>query len=85
MIQRTPAPLAAPTTFHDSIPQLAERLLGRSGYRALRQVHCEYAAGTLTLLGQVPSFYMKQVAQTLVKHLDDVTIIDNRLIVRDNR
>jgi len=84
MIQRTIAPpLPTNVTFSDSVAHLAETLLGRSGYRSLQRVHCEYVAGTLTLRGQVPSFYMKQVAQTVVKSLRGVTLIDNRLEVHE--
>ncbi len=37
---------------------VAERRLEDSGYRILRQVRCRFEAGTLTLSGRVPSFYM---------------------------
>ena len=45
------------------------------------QVKFRYSQGTLTLTGRVPSFYLKQVLQTLLRDLDDVARIDNRVDV----
>lgn len=82
MIQRSDSlPTLLSVTLSDTVAKLAERRLGNSGYRVLQQVQCEYHAGTLTLHGHVPSFYMKQVAQTVVKSLGSVQCIDNQLDV----
>lgn len=49
--------------------------LRRSGYADLHQVVCEFHDGVLTLTGQVPSYYHKQVAQSLIQcRLQDVTV-----------
>ena len=59
----------------------AERELGSNSYLALRRVRCQYLSGTLTLVGRLPSYYLKQMAQTAVSHLDGVARIDNRIEV----
>lgn len=65
------------------VERVAERRLEDSGYRVLSRVRCRFEAGILTLSGRVPSFYMKQVAQTLVMSLHSVQKVDNRLDVHD--
>ena len=57
----------------------AQLRLQSSGYRELQSVSCEYSLGVLTLSGRIPSFYLKQVAQTLIQDLVDE--IRNRLEV----
>jgi len=63
------------------ISQLARTSLSGSGYAALAEVTCEFENGVLTLRGNVPSFYMKQMAQTLVRGVSEVQHIDNRVEV----
>jgi osmotically-inducible protein OsmY len=64
-----------------SVQTEAQLRLRKSGYRQLRRVSCEFHEGVLTLRGQVSSFYLKQVAQTLIGRLDGVGAINNRLDV----
>jgi len=52
-----------------------------SGYAILRTVRCDFHEGVLTLRGHVPSYYLKQIAQTLVGQLDHVELVENRLEV----
>jgi BON domain len=59
----------------------ANRRLRSSGHRALGRTSCTYHAGVLTLRGRVPNFYLKQLAQELVAHMDDVGQINNCLTV----
>jgi hypothetical protein len=40
--------------------------LRQSAYPALRGLACDYAEGEFILRGQVPSYYLKQLAQSLV-------------------
>lgn len=54
-----------------------------SGYPGLRRVHCECYEGIVVLSGTVPSYFLKQVAQTLVGALEGVMHIENRLEVRN--
>jgi osmotically-inducible protein OsmY len=44
-------------------------------------VTCDFLEGVLTLRGQVRSYYVKQMAQELVRSIPTVEQIDNRLHV----
>lgn len=58
-------PLAARGDSLSRVDALRRQLQG-SQYHSLRQLHCDEAfAGIVRLRGQVPSFYLKQLAQTL--------------------
>ncbi len=46
-----------------------------------REISIDVADDTLILRGQVPSFYLKQVLQTLLTQVDGVSRIDNRVDV----
>ncbi len=84
MITRHPtiAHTSACLTHHDvKIAGLAACEFQRSSYRALRDVGCTYHDGVLTLRGCLSSFYLKQVAQTLVRDLPSVERIDNQIEV----
>jgi hypothetical protein len=59
----------------------AQSRLRNSGYYALRVVSCDFHEGVLTLRGQVPSFYLKQVAQELVRRLGSAEEVNNHLVV----
>ena len=50
-------------------------------YPALRHISCVLDDGVLTLQGRVPSYYLKQIAQTLVRPLEGVRVIHNELDV----
>ena len=48
----------------------------------LRRVSCDVCQGVVTLSGRVPSFYLKQLAQTIVLGLvSGAWVIDNPLEV----
>ncbi len=56
--------------------------LKRSGYHPVRSVTCHYDNGVLTLRGRLPSFFLKQVAQSVVRHrLEGLVTIDNQVEV----
>jgi osmotically-inducible protein OsmY len=59
----------------------AETRLRGNSYLALKNVSCEYFEGVLTLRGCVPSYYLKQMAQTAVARLDGVDRIVNEIEV----
>ncbi|MEO0530211.1 MAG: BON domain-containing protein [Planctomycetota bacterium] len=59
----------------------AQGRLGQSSHLFLRHVECHVEGHTLYLDGKVPSFYLKQTAQSLLKSLDGVKQVDNRLQV----
>ena len=66
-----------------AIRSSVERRLQRSGYAALSRVSCEFQreSGVLHLRGAVPSYYLKQVAQELVRDLDAVRLVHNQINV----
>ncbi len=64
-----------------SVEAEARSRLGTSGYHHLQQISCEFHDGVLTLRGLVPTFHLKQVAQTLIRRLEGVGEINNRLAV----
>ena len=68
-----------------AIEQAAQKVMSEAGYSPLRQIRCEFDHGTLTLLGFVPSYYIKQVASTAVVGLLGVTVIDNQLVVKPGK
>ena len=59
----------------------AEARLRQSSYREVRCVTCEFHEGVLTLRGRVPTFYLKQVAQSLVLRMERAEEINNRVEV----
>ena len=48
---------------------------------SFRDVTFHYSNGVLTMRGRLPSFYLKQVLQTLLRDLDGVNQIDNQVDV----
>ena len=70
-------------TLRPSVEALArQRLAERCTYTfCFNQVTFSYAQGVLTLEGRLKSFYLKQMLQTLLRDLDGVTRIDNRVDV----
>jgi len=77
---RTGAP-TNPLTPHHVTAEAVERRLSRSPYMELRYISCDVREGVLTLLGRVPSYYLKQLAQSIVGSLPGVQRIDNQLEV----
>lgn len=63
------------------VAELAAGELHRSSYLDLRGVRCSCREGVLTLRGRLHSFYLKQVAQTLVRELPDVRRVENDIEV----
>lgn len=56
--------------------------LSQSPYRELKGISCGIKNGVLVLRGQVSSFYLKQLAQEIVRRADGVQAIANQLEVR---
>ena len=76
----TPADCQAKRDYTIEAWAIAE--LRNSAYAPVRQVLCEVQDCVLTLRGRVPSFYLKQIAQTVVRHpLEGSLVIDNQLEV----
>lgn len=55
--------------------------LAESSHHFLRTVTCRDDDGTILIEGKVPSFFLKQTAQTLVQSVDGVRQVVNRLEV----
>jgi BON domain-containing protein len=59
---------------------LGERLQS-AGYLALRNVSCKVHEGVVHLHGRVPSYYLKQVAQTVISDVEGIYGIVNHIEV----
>jgi BON domain len=57
------------------------RTLRGTGYAALQQIDCRVENGIVELSGEVPSFYVKQIAQVVLLALKQVQRVENRLRV----
>ena len=64
----------------DVLGHAREKLLG-SGYALLGNLECRFRDGELILTGTVPSYYLKQCAQTVVMSVDGVDRLTNRVEV----
>jgi hypothetical protein len=71
-------PCLAPTTDE----RTAQDVLQGSSHLELRGVECRVNEDRLELHGEVPSFYLKQLAQSLLMHrLGELRRVDNQLTV----
>lgn len=70
--------------FEDGLSETDERIaeqayqaLATSGYRLLRnlQVYCDH--GRVTLQGRLPTYFLKQLAQSLIQRIEGVRDVDN--------
>src|SRR5688572_7753770 len=59
----------------------AESCLRSNSYLALKNVSCDYHDGVLTLRGCLPSYYLKQIAQTAVAQVAGAIRIVNEIEV----
>ena len=57
------------------------RTLTRSGHAQLRQVQVAVSGAEVALLGRVPTYYLKQLAQSLVLGIEGVESLRNELEV----
>ncbi len=62
--------------------QTARAALESTGYVQLRQLACEVSEGMACISGVVPSFYLKQVAQTALLTVTDLKGVTNRVEVQ---
>ena len=67
------------------IADLARQLLTGSPYASLQRLQCDCQGGVLKISGRLPSFYLKQLAQSCVRSVDGVHAIDNQVEVVDLR
>ena len=78
-VQDQISPRPAPT--FAGVVEGAETRLRSNSYLALKNVSCEFSEGILTLRGCLPSYYLKQMAQTAVARIDGVDRIVNEIMV----
>jgi len=65
-----------------AMEEQAQSELSSSKYLGVRRLSCQVRRGVLTLNGRVPSFYLKQVAQSLLRrYLERGIILEDRLDV----
>ena len=64
-----------------SLEDRVQRRFFQSPYLALRHVSVEVRQGVLTLSGQMPNFYLKQMAQAAAATVEGVESIINRIEV----
>lgn len=63
------------------IESAAEARLRESCYHEVRRVKCLFHEGVLTLRGCVSSYYLKQIAQSLVCPMEGVDHVNNHVQV----
>ena len=66
---------------HASVLEMVYSRLRRTGHAEFRHVTCEQDSGTLWLRGQLSSYYLKQLAQESLRHMDGVDRIVNAVEV----
>src|ERR1035438_6315928 len=59
------------------------RGLRNSGYSSLSRIQCEVLEGEVVVGGVVPSFYLKQMAQTIILRIGQIKV-KNNLYVQDS-
>lgn len=67
--------------FQDVLGQ-AKRLLEESPFQSLRTVEVEFHEDRFTLKGDVPSFYLKQLAQETVRSATRGIDVSNDILVK---
>jgi osmotically-inducible protein OsmY len=66
----------------DGLRSAALKLLQSSGYAALRRLQCQVTEGVVIVHGIVPSYFLKQMAQTVIQQLDGIQRMTNLVEVR---
>lgn len=66
----------------EAVSREVQSRLSRNPYHiSSRKISYRFADGILSLHGSVPTYYLKQVAQTIVAGVDGVSQIDNQIEV----
>ncbi len=79
--RQTTVPAEDISQIANRVAERAETQLRRNGHVATQDISCSYHEGVLLLRGRVPTYYLKQVAQTVVMRVDGVEQVDNRIEV----
>lgn len=80
LAHKAPAPFSSlvPVEIPSAIVARAEQALRNNGYALLKEIRCTFHEGILVLHGQLPSFFLKQLAQSCVIGLPGVVQVLNR-------
>jgi osmotically-inducible protein OsmY len=65
----------------DQVAALAKHRIQHQPHLSVQRIWCEYYGRKLYLRGQVPSYYLKQLAQTAVSGMDGVAQVVNEIEV----
>jgi osmotically-inducible protein OsmY len=68
-------------TVSKSPADVATAILRNNSYKPIRELTCTFEDGVLTIGGRLPTFHLKQVAQTAVQGIEGVNAVDNRIEV----
>lgn len=82
LLDAVPLTTVPPRYEHDRL--IREKTIGMlraSGYPSLGRLHCQVADGVIVLMGSVPTFFLKQMAQTIVMRIQNVSRIQNEVRV----
>lgn len=66
---------------HEEIASRLRRTLNCLGYAQLNRVHCRIEGDEIVLLGELNSFYLKQVAQSVALKMPGVRNVRNEIVV----
>lgn len=77
----SPVPVRSTCSVEAAEASEAHRRLAASRYGELSRVSCDFHEGVLTLRGRVSSYYLKQIAQSVVRHVPGVELVVNHLEV----
>jgi hypothetical protein len=66
----------------DGLRIAALKILQSSGFAAVRKLRCEVTEAVVIVHGRVPSYFLKQVAQTAILRLDGVRSVRNLVEVQ---
>lgn len=66
----------------EAVASAVRKRLRQSGYPQLAAIECIAEGDEIVLVGEVTTFYLMQVAQTLTKQVGGIEKIDNRLTVQ---
>lgn len=76
-IAKRPAGELIPRMTDEELLDFVHRALHSAGYRHFRNLKVDCVNGVVTLQGALPSYYLKQVAQTVILAIVGVRDIDN--------
>lgn len=68
-------------TSESEIIKAAHQRLDSSSHLFRRTVRCDCSHGVLKISGRLPSFYLKQTAQSLLDKIDGVKRVENEIVV----